>query len=115
MPGGAGGRAGHTGGPWWWDQDGFPGRAGAVLISLSAQLASWGAAAGEMEGTPSGADSSRLALAGGHTWGVRGQDGVGMQPPSQLCLISGVSAACCTSQALRPQGRSPGGAAGGVR
>lgn len=39
---------------------------GALLISFHTQLVSRGAAAGEMGGTPSGADSSRLVLAGGH-------------------------------------------------
>lgn len=42
-------------------QDGFSGCSGEALIALAAQLASWGAAAGGMGGTPSGADSSRLA------------------------------------------------------
>lgn len=42
-------------------QDGFLGLHGEVLITLPAQLASWGAAAGGMGGTPSGPDSSRLA------------------------------------------------------
>lgn len=42
-------------------QDGFGVCAGEARIRLPAQLASWGAAAGGMGGTPSGADSSRLA------------------------------------------------------
>lgn len=65
--------------------------AGALLISLRTQLVSRGAAAGEMGGTPSGADSSRLVLAGGHTRWVA-QEGIGWgwaaHPPVALLYYS---------------------------
>lgn len=62
--------------------------AGTLLISLSTQLVSRGAAAGEMGGTPSGADSSRLVLAGGHTRGRprKEQEGGGLHPPPVALL-----------------------------
>lgn len=65
--------------------------AGALLISHRIQLVSRGAAAGEMGGTPSGADSSRLVLAGGHTLRVAREGtgwGVGCIPPSALPYYS---------------------------
>lgn len=62
---------------------------GALLISLRIQLVSRGAAAGEMGGTPSGADSSRLVLAGGHTRRVA-REGTGwgwaVYPPVLCCI-----------------------------
>lgn len=45
----------------WCIKMDFRGCMGEALIILPAQLASWGVAAGGMGGTPSGADSSRLA------------------------------------------------------
>lgn len=65
--------------------------AGALLISPRIQLVSRGAAAGEMGGTPSGADSSRLVLAGGHTRRVAREGtgwGMGCIPPSALPYYS---------------------------
>lgn len=63
---------------------------GALLISLHIQLVSRGAAAGEMGGTPSGADSSRLVLAGGHTRRVAregtGWGGWAVYPPVLCCI-----------------------------
>lgn len=86
---GAGGPCGHGGG--WWQlvhQDGFGVCAGEARISLPAQLASRGAAAGRRGDTPSGADSSRPARrrvgAGGP--GRHGGGGGGhAQPPPGAC------------------------------
>lgn len=68
-------------------RDGFGGCTGEALIPLPAQLASRGAAAGGMGGTPSGADSSRLAhrRVGASSGGLGGRGRWAAQPWSQLC------------------------------
>lgn len=69
------------------NEDGSGGCLDAACIALPAHLASRGAAAGGTGGSPSGADSSRLArrrvgrVAGGRVGGVS----AGRAAPSQLC------------------------------
>lgn len=111
--GAARGHAGHGGG--WQplvDQDGFQGCWAWALISLPAQLASWGVAAGRMGGTPSGADSSRLARIGwarAAGWPRMGDGWSGLYAAPETALLSLRVPACLRRlQGSCGWGRGPG-------